>query len=68
MKYPNLAAALREMGTPSEIQQKLGVSRRMTFHYLAGNGVPPSTKIVLYPELIQALQRDLKTAPQLQAA
>lgn len=59
MRYPNFAAEIKRFGTPAEIMKRFGFSRRQVFEYLAGRSLPRAEKILPYPELVAAAQRDL---------
>lgn len=64
-KYPNFRAALLELGdSPEAIATRLGVHRRMVFHYLAGTNLPRADKLVRFPQLLDALRRDADRIPQ----
>jgi hypothetical protein len=58
-KFPHFAEALRAHGTPAEIVERFGFSRRQTFEYLAGRSLPRTEKIILHPDLIEAARRDI---------
>lgn len=62
MRYPHFAAELRRLGSPADIMQRFGFSRRQVFEYLAGRSLPRAEKILPYPELVAAAQRDLRPA------
>ena len=59
MRYPQFAKVLRQYGTPSDIIQHFGFSRRQTFEYLAGRSLPRTEKILQYPDLVAAAQEDI---------
>lgn len=61
MKYPEFAAALRGLGaTRKKIAEMIGRSERQTDYYLAGNAMPPADITARFPELHEALRRDLR--------
>lgn len=61
MRYPEFAAALRAMGaTRKKIADLIGRSERQTDYYLAGNALPPADITARFPELHEALRRDLQ--------
>jgi hypothetical protein len=69
MRYPHFAAEIKRLGTPAEIMERFGFSRRQVFEYLAGRSLPRAEKILPYPELVAAAQRDLRVdAPEPLAA
>lgn len=59
MRYPNFAAEIKRFGSVNEIIERFGFSRRQVFEYLAGRNLPRAEKILPYPELVAAAQRDL---------
>lgn len=69
MQYPRFAEALRRHGTPAEIVERFGFSRRQTFEYLAGRSLPRSEKLLPHPDLVEAARADLANrAPEAVAA
>ena len=64
-KYPQFREALLKLGNdPDAIANRLGVHKRMVFHYLAGTNLPRADKLVRFPELLDALRRDMEPQPQ----
>jgi hypothetical protein len=64
MKYPQFAAALRQLApTVPKIAERIGRSERQTNYYLTGNAMPPADITARVPELHQALCRDLGITP-----
>lgn len=62
MRYPHFAAELRRFGTAEQIAKRFGFSRRQVFAYLAGQNLPRAEKLLIYPDLVAAAQRDLNPA------
>ena len=61
MKYPEFATALRGIGaTRKKIAELIGRSERQTDYYLTGNAMPPADITARFPELHDALRRDLE--------
>lgn len=68
MRYPHFAEALRRLfGSYQVVMERFGVDRRTAFYYLAGRYVPRADKVVLYPDLLEALARDVEPAEQVAA-
>lgn len=65
MKYPQFATALRKLGsTRKEIAAQINRSERQTDYYLSGNSMPPADITARFPELHEALRRDLGLAAE----
>lgn len=60
-QYPNFTAALDGLApTKEQIAKRLGCSRRMVYLYLSGQCLPPAEKIKQFPELDNALTKDIR--------
>lgn len=63
-KYPHVSQAIRELApTNRERAACLGVSVRTVIYYMRGDYLPPAEIIKRYPQLDEALDRDLRGDP-----
>jgi hypothetical protein len=58
-RFPHFRAALRQFGTARDIAQRLGMSERAVKYYLAGTSLPKADVLLRFPELTDAVRRDL---------
>lgn len=60
MRYPNFANTLRGLApTLRGIAERIDRSERQVSYYLSGNAMPPADITARFPELHDALRRDL---------
>ena len=60
-KYPHFREALLKLApTNRERAELLGVSERSIAYYLSGELLPPVEKVKRFPDLDEALTRDLR--------
>jgi hypothetical protein len=61
-RFPHFRAALRQFGTVRDIAERLGKSERAVKYYLAGTSLPKADVLLRFPELTDAVRRDLDLA------